>query len=175
MSRRTKKIVGMVNFPVDLEEYKCSNEGGMFVELWVVEQEFMECGACCGYGNITSHYAESLVGTEQKPNHDNYSQMNEEELSKVFENDIGQRFFLEEELFPFMHSNEKENVERYQSFPLLACITMGSTGWSGYGGQHQDYWRCQYKDLNESGKLVYDTLEKQYPKAELLLVTWLDT
>lgn len=163
----------MVNFPVDSDQYENTKEGGMFVELWVVEKEMDDCGVCCGYGNITSHYAESLVGTDQKPNHDNYSQMNEEELSKVFENDIGQQFLLEEELFPFMHSDKKENVERYQSFPLLACVTMGSTGWSGCG--KDEYWRCRYEDLNENGKIIYDALKKEYNKADLLLVTWLDT
>ena len=30
-------------------------------------------------------------------------------------------------------------------------------------------------NLNENGKLIYNALKKEYPKAELLLVTWLDT
>jgi len=172
MSRRTNKIVGMVNFPVNSDKYENTKEGGMFVELWVVEKKIFECGVCCGYGNITASYAGELLGTDKKYNHDNYSQMNEKDFEKVLKDDIQQRFPLEEELFPFIHSEKEDPSRKYQSLLLLACITMGSTGWSGY---KEEFWRCQYEDLNENGKLIYDALKKEYPKAELLLVTWLDT
>lgn len=175
--RRTNKIIGMVNFPVDSNQYESTGEGGMFVELWVVEKKIFECGACCGYSNITSTYTASLIGTDQKANHDNFSKLGEDEFAEFLRCGGEQRFFLEEELFPFIQ-NEEQNQEKYQSFPLLACITMGSTGWSGFGGgdpQNEDYWRCQYEDLNDNGKLIYDTMKKEYPKSALLLVTWLDT
>lgn len=37
-------------------------------------------------------------------------------------------------------------------------------------------WRCTYKDLNVDGRAIYDSFRKLYgKKAELRLVTWLDT
>lgn len=166
--RRSNEVMGMVNFPVDSEEYKSTNEGGMFVELWCIETEYNSCGVCCGYANTSSTMSESLVGTENKINTDNF-----DEIEKGKDpNDWEQRFFLEEDLFPNVRNDACS--DQYKSLPLIACITMGSTGWSGSNKDH-DYWRCKYDDLNESGKAVYDSLRSAYPKSKLLLVTWLDT
>lgn len=164
----------MVNFPVDSDQYKNTKEGGMYVELWVVEKKIFECGVCCGYGNIVTSYAGSLIGTDKQTNDDNFSKLSEDEFAEFVQNGGEQRFPLEEELFPFIL---KDGSNQYQSLILLACVTMGSTGWSGFGGKNDEYeyWRCQYQDLNDNGKLIYDALKKEYAKADLLLVTWLDT
>lgn len=45
MQRRSDEVIGMVNFPVDSEKYKSTNEGGMFVQLWCLEDE---CGKRVG-------------------------------------------------------------------------------------------------------------------------------
>jgi hypothetical protein len=167
MQRRSNDVIGMVNFPVDSEEYKSSGEGGMFVQLWCIEEEFHSCGICCGYDSIFTTRSEVLVGTETEKNTDNFHEI-EEGKNPV---DWEQKFHLTEKLFD--RPLETCDVCRYSSIPLIACVTMGSTGWSGWDGD--EYWRCKYKDLNDAGQTIYDSLKSAYPKSKLLLVTFLDT
>jgi hypothetical protein len=65
---------------------------------------------------------------------------------------------------------------KYNSIPYLAIINMGSTGWSGFDSEKEDYWICSYKDLTDEGKSLYNTVKKLYGKfADVYLTTWLDT
>lgn len=154
----------MVNFPVDCDDFKNTKEGGMFVELWVSEKKLFDCGICCGYGNIYTIMCESLIGTDFEENKDNWDE--------VVNLNVPQKFPLEEKLFPHIKNNKVHH--QYNSFNLLACVTMGSTGWSGWHEKNEKYWRCSYKDLNEDGKNIYNIFKKMYD-CNLLLVTWLDT
>ena len=165
LHRRTNICQGWVNFPVDSKEFKSTQEGGLFVELWVREKKYESCGVCCGYGNIVSIYSENLVGTDKRKNSDNSAEM-------IKDNSVNQKFALEETLYPYMYDMDGETV--YESVSLLACVTMGSTGWSGYN-QKKGMWRCTYKDLNPDGQAMYNSFKKLYKNAELILVTWLDT
>lgn len=171
--RKSDEVSGMVNFPVDSPEYTSTNEGGMFVQLWCVEEEHFSCGKCCGYNTVYAKMSEVLIGTEEERSEDNFDEI---ETGKVNPVDWVQRFELKEKLFPMTANESEEECEtcRYLSSGLLACVTMGSTGWSGSDKDHE-YWRCRYEDLSESGRLVYESLKKAYPKARLLLLTWLDT
>lgn len=167
MQRRSKQFIGMVNFPVGSKEYTSTNEGGMFVQLWCVEGERFSCGVCCGYGGVYANMSETLIGTDSEVNEDNFHEIEEGKDPMEWK----QSFALEEMLFPHI---KMEGEDQYLSKELLACLTMGSTGWSG-ANEKNEYWRCRYEDLNDSGKGIYDALKNAYPKAKLILVTWLDT
>ena len=169
MERRSKQVVGMVNFPVDSQEYTNTNEGGMFVQLWCVEEDF-NSPESCWYGGVYAMMSESLVGTDEEVNTDNFHEIEDGKDPMEWE----QSFALEEKLFPHIKKEGCCVQFQYSSGELLACVNMGSTGWSG-SNNHHDYWRCRYDDLNESGKGIYDSLKSAYPKAKLVLVTWLDT
>lgn len=166
MERRSKQVVGMVNFPVDSEEYTSTNEGGMFVQLWCVEEDYLSADSCWHHG-VYSNMSESLVGTDSEVNEDNFHEIEAGKDPMEWE----QRFALEEKLFPRIRV---EGENQYLSRELVACVTMGSTGWSG-ANEKNEYWRCRYEDLNDAGKGIYDALKNAYPKAKLILVTWLDT
>lgn len=167
MQRRSDEVIGMVNFPVDSNEYESTNEGGMFVQLWCIEEEFGSCGMCCGYNSIFTTMSEVLIGTETEKNTDNFHEIEEGKNPSEWK----QKFYLKEKLFD--RTLESCDVCKYSSISLIACVTMGSTGWSGSNGD--EYWRCKYEDLSDAGQTMYDSLKLAYPKSKLLLVTWLDT
>lgn len=170
--RCSNEVMGMVNFPVDSEEYKSTGEGGMFVQLWCVEEEYFSCGACCGYNGTQAMTSEVLVGTDSEVNEDNFHEI---ESGKVDPANWVQRRPLQEKLYPSIANEEGCQQCRYTSGEMLACVTMGSTGWSGWSDKKEEYWRCRYDDLNEAGKGIYDSLMHAYPRGKLILVTWLDT
>ena len=164
LARRTNSVIGYVNFPIDSKEFVSSGEGGLFVELWVIPKDKKEWMVCCGGQSITTTYTEALIGTDIRKNKDNFDKGDYKDI---------QRFPLEEELFPDIANGESNN--RYISKYLHACVTLGSTGWSGYN-KTKGMWRCTYDDLNSDGKALYELLERLYgDKATLRLVTWLDT
>jgi hypothetical protein len=139
------------------KEYKSTQEGGMFVELWVIQNLKKEWMISCGGNGITTTYSESLVGTDKLKNND------------LTDNNLSQSFPLQEKLFPGMPK------DIYESVPLYACINLGSTGWSGYNNR-KGYWRCKYEHLNNNGKTLYNSLKMLYgDKGKVVLVTWLDT
>jgi hypothetical protein len=166
MESRSNQVVGMVNFPVDSEEYTSTNEGGMFVQLWCVEEDYLSADSWW-YHDVYANMSETLLGTDSEVNEDNFHEIEEGKDPMEWE----QRFTLEEMLFPRI---KVEGENQYLSKELVACVTMGSTGWSG-ANEKNEYWRCRYEDLNDSGKGIYDALKNAYPKAKLILVTWLDT
>jgi len=158
-SRRSSVVCGFVNFPILSTEYTNTKEGGMFVELCVISDNSWM--VCCGGDNIKTTYTETLVGTDSGVNSDNSDEMYRDPT-------ISQRFSMEESLFPNMPRS-------YDSIPMLACVTMGSTGWSGYS-ESNGLWRCCYDDLTSDGKNLYDTMKKLYGEScRYHLITWLDT
>ena len=104
MNRRSKKILGLVNFPVDDPQYENSNEGGMFVRLVVrpVRKQWMVC--CGGMNSIM--YDECFIGDDKS-------------------NDEG---------FHFPYLDVDDVTFKYNSIGYLCVITLGSTGWSGWDG-----------------------------------------
>lgn len=167
MRTRSNDVIGMVNFPVDSDEYENTNEGGMFVQLWCFEDDKF-ADESVYYGSVYSMMSESLIGTDEEANTDNFHEI---EQGKDPMNWV-QSFALEEKLFPLI---KREVEHQYSSKELIACVTMGVTGWSGFNKNNNDTWRCKYEDLNDAGKSIYDSLKLAYPKSKLLLVTWLDT
>ena len=154
MNRRSNKISGFVNFPVNDSFYHNTNEGGMIVELRVIPKNKMDWAQCCGVGNIYSILNECFMGDENKhyPN-------------------LGNR----------QNQAGKYKLEDNLSIPYLSVITLGSTGWSGsHDNKNREewlgYWNCKYSDLTEKGKQIYDLIKELYGKyAELELCTILDT
>lgn len=98
MNRRSNEVEGVVNFPMEFME--TTNEGGMYVQLWVIDEQSTDeaYGVCTGT-NFSSTVSECFMGSD---------------ISSVEE-----RFFTDHE--------ERYNEH---SVPLLANILLGSTGWS---------------------------------------------
>lgn len=57
----------------------------------------------------------------------------------------------------------------------LACLLIGTTGWSGWNEVYGKYWHCNYEDLSEQGKELYKSLQRLYPSHVLSILTFLDT
>lgn len=162
MQRRSQAVEGCVNFPV---HQPSTNEGGMLVKLWVIDRQPFDdaYGMCCGV-SVFDQASETFLGTDKEgfpddsyvwtPGH------TPEEFSRAHDKSAAEQTQWLEKFFTGEHH---EN-----SIPLLAAIVMGSTGWSG------DFI-CKYEDLTDDGKAIYDSMAKLYPKAELHLLTFLDT
>jgi hypothetical protein len=162
MKRRSKAVEGCVNFPIDNDS---TNEGGMLVKLWVIDRQAFDdaYGVCCGV-SVFDHASETFLGTDKEgyPD-DSYvwtGDLTPEGFTKAHDQSIAEQKAWLEKFFTGEHHEA--------SVPLLAAIVMGSTGWSG------DFI-CRYDDLNEDGKSIYNSMQKLYPKAELHLMTFLDT
>ena len=167
MARRTQKVHGLVNFPVETES---TNEGGMYVRLWAIAKG--NSGLCCGTAN-TELVDDVFLGTDttkdllaknaaivaaewEKPIKNAKQLTRLTNLEKKLDNKVfGQ----------FLYKAEKGSW----SCGLVASVLMGSTGWSNGN------FICTYQDLNEDGKKLYDLFKSQYPHCKLHLLTFLDT
>lgn len=170
-NRRSNEQRGFVNFPTD--KYESTHEGGMFVRLVVYEKKDENWMICSG-GHQCFYFDEILF----------FSTLDEEEYVFNVEN-CNDTKALEEELKKEKASRDK-NVERhfpdlknksyddyneeYLSRDYLAVMTIGSTGWSN------TEFKCEYDDLTDGGKKLYDGLVALYgDKCVIELQTWLDT
>lgn len=196
MQRRSEACRGYVNFPVNSEEYKNSNEGGMYVQLVVCEKDDVEWDdrwmLCCG-GGCTIIMGESFLGddvhhclTEDELFQGPPEGASHEEIS-AWANGLNRRNFgpAGNFHFPDLYQEDAEEAKRIKEFygrigDLLsidyhAVVTMGSTGWSGYSEKNGS-WLCTYDDLTAEGKALYDSLKQLYgDTCQLYLQTWLDT
>lgn len=162
MNRRTKKMRGYVNFPVNDPKWKFTSEGGMFVRVVVEElglqislrekiipkdnsdNDFMQC---CG-GKCIVLYDESFIGTDKE---------------EIYH-------------FPRLNRQSKSNDPyKYTSIPYLAALTIGSTGWSGWDEAAGEYWRCTEKNLTTKGRELLKNLRNLYKGCKIHIQTWLDT
>ena len=170
MHRRVNIQSGHVHFPMHLES---SREGGMFVRLWVIDTAD-GVGECCST-HIFHEIHESFIGsdiTKQKQVKaakkiqeiwDQHLDTNEKLLAVVDE----ERRLLAESTQEILFRNDQDSTKT--SLPLVADILMGSTGWSN------SEFICEYKDLTELGKAMYNTISAMYPQCKVALVTFLDT
>ncbi len=164
MQRRSQAVEGCVNFPI---HQASTNEGGMLVKLWVIDrQEFDDAyGMCCGVA-VWDKCSETFLGTDKESfpsdTHifDPETQHSPEKFNQLLNQHTEETNAWKNRFFTGAHHED--------SVPLMASIVMGSTGWSG------DFI-CKYEDLTSDGKAIYDNMAKLYPKAELHLMTFLDT
>jgi len=64
----------------------------------------------------------------------------------------------------------------YVSRPYLAAIVLGGTTWTEQTvSADGERWHCQYDDLTEEGKALYQQIAKLYPDCDLHLLTFVDT
>ena len=168
MARRSKKVHGLVNFPVNTES---TNEGGMFVRLWAVARK--NSGLCCGT-ETTELVDGLLLGTDTtKKLQAQHAEMLAIEWGKPIKNvkQVTRLTKLEKKLDKkvFGQFVYQDQQERRWSCGLAASVLMGSTGWSNGN------FICTPEDLNEAGKQFYDLFKSQYPHCDLHLLTFLDT
>jgi hypothetical protein len=173
MDRRSNKISGWVDFPVNDSAWRSSGEGGMVVKLVVCDNRPFDdqFGICCG-ASVTDVLSESLVGDDkrQKPVH---SQKYESVEDVKAEHDARNAWMAYH--FPRENDNSVEGIERYLSREYMAAVVIGSTGWSGWSEEAGEYWQCAFDDLTDDGKALYRQVEKLYSGCELHLLTYLDT
>ena len=61
----------------------------------------------------------------------------------------------EEPFFPNLdRRDDPVGIDRFLSIEHLCVLSIGSTGWSGWDGEN--YWQCQYADLTDEGKKLFD-------------------
>lgn len=156
--RRSLETKGFVNFPLHL---KSTQEGGMFVKMWVMEKEDAPFHGVCSGTTLYEVIQESLRGS------DKYKAPDLDEFMKKDNNlDVDA---YDKAWSDFIYKFKTEITDGVEvSAPLLASVLMGSTGWSG------DFL-CTYEDLSPEGKELYDHFKKMYPQAEIHLVTFIDT
>lgn len=177
MNRRSTDKDGCVNFPIESQQWQNSKEGGMFVKLVVIDpHEFDDAfGVCCGV-YVADQLTECLVGDDRRPypgytatleqfnSHEEFIAAIDQEQKNVQEWD--------EYHYPFINDKDEQSST---SRPYLASIVLGSTGWSGFNAETGKIWTCNYSDLTDQGKTVYDTIQTLYPGCDLHLLTFLDT
>jgi hypothetical protein len=164
MNRRSLDIEGMVNFPVSFETN--SNEGGMFVRLWVSDDHLKfdkQYGVCSGT-HFCYEIQESFIGTDTtkklRKEYDNLYIGSSKEEYKVFLKEEAE--LIKKMRDPFVTFDGYTKI-------LIADILLGSTGWSNGN------FVATYEDLTIGGHAIYDMMKTTYPKAKLYLVTFLDT
>ena len=154
--RRETHVTGAVRFPVDDPEHENTSEGGMFVRAMVAEpgpgdpersrKAWMECSG----------------GTAQ-----------------VLRDEVPLSQELEYTLWPGLYKDPETlkdtGTQDAFSVPCLAVITLGSTGWSGWHTEREEYWQCSENDLTEAGQAIIASLRTLYPGRTVYLSTWLDT
>ena len=147
MNRNSLDVEGCVQFPISTLPALGGN--GTLVKLWVIDrQDFDEAYGVCAGVAVYDQCTEEFVGSDKARFPAGIP--NPKDVSKLFA-----QFFRDE--------------AREQSVPLLASIVLGSTGWS-----HSSFI-CTYDHLTPEGKAIYDAMQKLYPKAELHLMTFVDT
>jgi len=171
-NRRSTEVRGFVNFPVHL---KNTNEGGMYVDLVVVPNEWGKDWMVCSGGGCFQMLNESFMGAEgfedrkaNEPPEGAPAQDWRDYLEELNKFHAGAFFFPS--FYPRPAGRLRGyKVREYMSITYLACMTIGSTGWSG------DFL-CTHADLTEEGKALYAMMQKLYGKdCKIALQTWLDT
>jgi hypothetical protein len=176
-ARRTTQVEGYVAFPVHSQEYRNTQEGGMFVKLVVVEQNDFdnELARCCGV-TVTDMLTGSFAGDDsqaQPPELDFSKELTAEDVEAdqtAWDAYVGHHYPLRNDESPAI-----EHHERCMSRPYRAAIVMGSTGWSGYNDASHRKWHATFDDLTDDGKALYQLVKKLNPGCTLHLLTFLDT
>lgn len=149
MKRRTTEVHGFVKFPTESPLYRQSGEGGLSVFIVVRESSTAPDAEypICVTPPILLYAAEVLVGPQQAEGHH----------------------------FPYLQNLRVRLKDRNLSTPYLACILIGSTGWSGCDNATAHYWEANLDDLTEDGIALFSLLSKLFPASLVELLTWLDT
>lgn len=191
MNRRKLIQSGMVNFPMSAETN--THEGGMYVRLYVMDTDD-GIGECCGT-NTFEEFQDVFVGSDitkaaqiaaealireqwfvEDAVSTDTTTRSVEELAKMHQ--------AYEDMFEMEKTLTQEAAaavcifdehDHRSSYALVANILMGSTGWSGSKNTGETYFICEYQDLTDEGKAVYDMMKKAYPNCKLALMTFLDT
>lgn len=192
VGRRSNQVRGWVNFPIEDPRFKNSGEGGMFVRLVVVPENYsasdlphdedldlsmekylarkydQEWMVCCG-GDAVVLYDECFLGDDVTPDRTEGDWSSESPAEVFHFPRIAQRNASNEE--------PRDNwLDPYTSQPYLCAMTIGSTGWSGWNNEEQRSFRCRFENLTEEGKSLYQMIEKLYEgRGKIYLQTWLDT
>lgn len=147
MKRRTSEQNGFINFPVTSKEYEDTGEGGLVVLLYVLEDK-----------NFDKRWALSF---------------NDEPFW-----DASVMRFTEESCATMVHQGEKEENKIKVSDmdrPILLCMNLASTGWSGWHKKKGRMFSASFDDLTEEGKQLLSLIKKLYPENRIVLTTTLDT
>lgn len=177
-TRRTSAVSGCVRFPIDDPEWPSSQEGGIFVKLYFVEKNPFSWSRCCAQDAVDV-LGESLQGYWHNGKLHTFPEMPEggfEDLEDL-EKWTKKSHMLEDRLFPRCNEdydrNSRSDIERFLSVPMVACLTLGTTGWSGWNGMR--HWLATPDDLTPRGKILLESLIDNYPGCDWFLATFLDT
>jgi len=167
---------GCIVFPQEGGEYQNTKLGGMYVQLVALETKSKITNwwddaflVCFGGSNTSLEYQEQLAGTDTLID----EKATWVEDQDIYDKEVADLAYATNLLFPNFHNKEKDKHKRGRSLPVLAQITLGSTG--GTWMKNDKYWTCSVNDLDLQGKALYEQLQLLYEdKATLHLVTWAD-
>lgn len=179
-NRRTDKVSGWVDFPINRDGWRNSKEGGTFVRLVVIpksvpgqygyegEDEWMQC---CGGANFCYNDEIYITNKENEPEFPEQEVYSLEEYGNTLNEISAYRENQVREIFPRYNT---DHLDSGISRDFLAVMTIGSTGWSGEN-DNLDIWECKFEDLTDEGKTLFRMMEKLYPNCTVKLLTFLDT
>ena len=150
---------GFVNFPATDPAYKHTEEGGMFVRLSVLAPDPAGKWMHCSGGVHTMVIDACPIG---KPTE-----------AALFPKLAARQARIE--AAPPDADTELPTDEELESAELLANLTIGSTGWSGWHEAVDKLWECTEADLTEDGQALLALMRRLYPGCTIVISTWLDT
>lgn len=166
---------GWVNFPITNPRYKNTRQGGIFVRLVTEERragrrsqpDWMRCPG----GKCVVVYDGVLIGDDVNPP----PHIPDPGPTRLVYMDTAYALQRERDFPRINEPTDNHLIEKYLSVPYLACLTLGSTQWTGYDDRALDYWHCTEQDLTDEGRALVATLRRLYEGCETRIQTWLVT
>lgn len=175
MNRRTDKISGWVDFPVNDTTWTSTREGGMSVMLVVIDDrnpmpdinidntpEWEQCLCNNAYVILDESFIQD----------DHYNPIPRRTTADNLEKEMKDKDLRTEIHFP--NCNDPRSRDQYLSVPYLFAAIIGTTGWSG-ADKDGNLWHCIFDDLTDEGQALYQMVQNLYTGCELYLLTFLDT
>lgn len=147
MKKPEIKQNGFINFPVNDKAYKNTQEGGLVVTLYVLDQKEFEDRWGLAFNDM------------EQWDMPKYFRFWKENYSMVWEG--------KEELTRILPTDEKRDI--------LLMMHLASTNWSGWHKKEERIFAAEEEHLTPEGKVLFSLLEKLYPNCRLLMLTSIDT
>ena len=162
---------GYVNFPDDNKGYHWASENGLSVTLVVLDTRDPSTDATWEATRSTyasSSYIWCAIDCFQG-----------DHTASAY-GEIFTRSVMVDRYFPNRQRHMDDNSNsydprQYDSFPLLAAITIGTTDCAIWADDDSGYFRATFDDLTDEGTQMVALLMKLYPNKPIALLTGLDT
>jgi len=146
---------GVVKFPIDIDGWEDTREGGMVVKLVVVDKnQGKNRLAKCSWAYVRDMLSDSFIGDDKRPKPEKGTPQTAEELEEETRAETEWISYH----FPMLNAeNDGHGIDftqRFMSRPYLAAMVLGSTNWSG--------WNSERKSIGAAGKKTSASKAKTY-------------